>query len=110
MITTSQDNTEIYYLLEKNQQLPSVFSIDKVIAFNEEDDFCVVFFSAETRNFISFTAKDYLQIVDSLPNLLNEIMDHLTNKFHPTMIDEAIKCVENKMNSKNNSRFFFDAH
>ena len=82
----------------------------KEIAFCQGDDFCIVFFVAKKRNFVSFTAQNYLQITDSLPNLLNEIMDYSNEDFHSSMIDKAIKCIENKMQSKNNSRFFFDAH
>jgi len=107
----SDDNTEIYYLLEKCGQLPADFSIDKVIAFDFKDDFCIVFYNAQDRNFILFKAQNYIQTADALPHLLNEIMDYsAAADFNPSLIDEAIKCIENKMHSKNNSRFYFDAH
>jgi hypothetical protein len=110
MVIVSEKNTEIYFQLEKNNLLPPSFASDSVIAFDLEDDFCIVFFSASKRSFLSFTAKDYLQITDSLPDLLNAVMEFSTEVFSPALFDKAIKYIENKMQSKNNFRFFFDAH
>ena len=106
----AEDNTEIYYLLEKCGQLPTDFSKDKVIAFDCNDDFYIVFYTAKDRSFISFKAKNYIQVVDALPHLLNEIMDCSENELYSSLIDEGIKCIENKIHSKNNARFYFDAH
>jgi hypothetical protein len=110
MIVVSKKNTEIYFQLEKHNLLPASFSSDNIIVVDQEDDFCIVFFSASTQCFLSFTAKDYVQITDALPNLLNAIMDYSAEGYNPALIDKAIKCIENKMQSKNNFRFFFDAH
>ncbi len=109
-MSNSENNTAIYYLLESSGNLPVDFTMDKVIAFEHYDNFYIIFFLAQKRDFIAFTAHDFLQITDSLPNLLNEIMDYSVVDIHSSMIDVAIKYIENKMHSKNNSRFFFDAH
>ncbi|CAN5400911.1 hypothetical protein BH10BAC1_BH10BAC1_04730 [soil metagenome] len=106
----AQDNSEIYYLLETCRQLPADFSIDKVISFDAEDDFYIVFYTAKDRNFNLFKAKNYIQITDALPHLLNEIMDYSDADLYASMIDEAIRFIEDKIHSKNNSRFYFDAH
>lgn len=106
----SEDNTEIYYLLEKCGQLPADFSIDKVIAFDCDDDFYIVFYTSKDRNFSLFKAIDYIQVTDALPHLLNEIMDYTDADLYSLLVDEAIKYIENKIHSKNNARFYFDAH
>ena len=105
-----EKNTALYYLLDELDCLPTDFSIDKVISFDNQDDFYIVFYLSKERRFVSFIAKEYLQIVDSLPNLLNEIVDYSAGEIHPSLIDEAINHIESKMHSKNNNRFYFDAH
>lgn len=105
-----EKNTALYYLLEELGYLPTNFSMDKVISFDNKDDFYIVFYLSKERRFVSFIAKEYLQIVDSLPNLLNEIVDFSDAEIHSFLIDEAISHIESKMHSKNNSRFYFDAH
>ncbi len=106
----TEDNTEIYNLLENCGHLPTDFSKDKVISFDCSDDFYIIFFTANDRNFTSFKAKNYIQVVDALPHLLNEIMDCAENEPYSLLIDEAIRCIENKIHSKNSARFYFDAH
>ncbi len=105
-----ENTTDIYFFLEKCEQLPLDFSMDKVIAFEHEDDFYIVFYIAQKKKFLLFNAENYLQIPDALPDLLNQIIDYSQEDLHAFLIDEAIKCIENKMHSKNNFRFYFDAH
>lgn len=110
MLKISTDNSLIYVFLEKCGQLPVDFSIDKVQIFDHDDDFYLVVYSAFNRNFILFEAQNYLQQSDALPTLLNTLQEYSNITFPEHMIEKAMKLVENKMHSKNNSRFFFDAH
>ena len=106
----SENNIEIYQLLEKAGMLFSDFSIDKIIAFDDGDDFHIVIYSAASRNFILFTAKDYIQDVNSFPDIINLIQEYSNSEISSSLFDQSIKLIENQMHSKNNSRFFFDAH
>ena len=110
MIVISEDNIKIYQLLENAEELFTDFSIDKVIAFDQEDNFHIVIYSAVSRNFISFTAKDFIQNTNAFPDLINSIQEFSNSAVHSSLLEQAVKLTENKMHSKNNSRFFFDAH
>ena len=110
MISTSNDNEQIYFLLEASGNLFSDFSMDRVLAFDREDDFCVVVYSSAGRNFLAFTAKDHLQQTDALPALLGAIQEHSQDRAAAALLEQAAKLVEDRMHSKNNSRFYFDAH
>lgn len=110
MIKISTDNSLIYALLEECGQLPIDFSIDKIQVFDHNDNFYLVIYSAIDRDFILFEAQNYLQQSDELPVLLNTLQDYSNSSFPDHLIEKAMKLVENKLHSKNNSRFFFDAH
>ena len=110
MIHSSVNNSEIYVLLEKNEQMLVDFSIDKVIAFDEEDDFHIVIYSAESRNFLLFTAKECVHDTNAFPELINCLQEYSDSSFHSSLLAYALKLSENRMHSKNISRFFFDAH
>ena len=104
MIHQSTNNSEIYKLLENANQLAIDFSLDKVIAFDYEDDFCIVIYSAASRNFILFTAKNYIQDVNSFPDIINFIQEFSNLEINASLLEESIKLIENQMHSKNNSR------
>lgn len=110
MMKVSTDNSLIYTFLESTGQLPNDFTVDSTESFDHEDDFCLIIYSAFSRNFILFQAENYLQQTDALPSLLSSLQDYSGTSVSSHLIEEAIKLVENKMHSKNNSRFFFDAH
>ena len=110
MVQTSTDNNLIFALLEKSEQLPKDFHSDKVIAFDNEDDFCIVIYTSNNRNFICFTAQNYLQENDALIHLLDKIQEYSFADVPSRLIDEALQIIENKMHTKNNSKFYFDAH
>ena len=110
MVLISTDNSLIYALLEKVELVLNDFHTDKVIAFDDEDDFCIVIYTSSNRNFICFKALNYLQHNDALIHLLDKIQEHSFVEVDPGLIDEALQLTEQKLHSKNNSRFFFDAH
>lgn len=110
MISVSTDNSEIYGFLEKSEQLFPDFSMDKVLLFEYEDDYCLIIFLASSRNFILFKAQNYLQESGALPDLLNTLLGFSDGNISSDSLDQAIKLIENKIHSKNNSRFYFDAH
>lgn len=110
MIKVSNDNNFIYSFLEKTEQLPVDFYSDKVLAFDSEDDFCIVFYVSINRNFICFTAANYLQDNNALICLMEVIQEDSTEQLSIKLINEALQLIEDKMYSKNNSRFYFDAH
>jgi hypothetical protein len=110
MIAISEDNIKIYQLLEKAEELLTDFSMDKVIAFDHEEDFHIVIYLAGDRNFISFTARNYLQDTNAFPELINSVQEYSNSKIHISLLEQSVRFTEHKMHSKNNSRFFFDAH
>lgn len=110
MIKIITDNSEIYHFLESNGNMLNDFFADKVLLIEQDDDCYVILFSSVSRNFILFKAENYLQETDALPILLNTLQEYPDNTIPSHLIEEAMKLVENKMHSKNNSRFFFDAH
>lgn len=110
MIIISEDSVKIYHLLETAEVLFADFNSDKVLAFDHEDDFHVVIYSASNRNFILFSAKDHIQDTNAFPDLINCIQEYADSKIHPSLLEQAIKVTENTMHSKNNYRFYFDAH
>ena len=110
MITILTDNVEIYQLLEKREILFEDFFSDKLILFDFEDDCYLVIYSSSTRNFISFKAESFLQEINALPSLIDKIQDYSDDSIPPFIRNEAIKLIENKMHTKNNNRFYFDAH
>lgn len=110
MITISTDNTQVFQLLENSSTLFEDFSSDKVVLFDFEDDCYLVVYLSSTRNFTSFKAENYLQEIDALPSLIDEIQDYSNSSISSFISNEAIKLIENKMHTKNNNRFYFDAH
>ena len=110
MISYSKDNTAIYNFLEKAEKLLVDFSIDKVISFDNEDDFCIVIYTAKSRNFILFEAKNYLQEINCLPELINILHEYSNPDIKSSLVELSINHIENQMHSQNNFRFFFDAH
>jgi hypothetical protein len=108
MIEVSKDNQMIYFLLEKADQLLSGFSIDQVIAFEYEDDFYLVTYTASNRNFVSFKACYFRQDKNVLPLLLEKVQES-EGLILPLLLDKGIKLIENKIHS-DNDRFYFDAH
>ena len=110
MVQISTDNNLIYALLEKSGQLQKDFHSDKVIAFDNEDDFCIVIYSSNSRNFFCFKAQNYLQENDALIHLLDAIQDYSFTDISSFLIDDALQIIENKLLTKNNSKFYFDAH
>lgn len=109
MIIIDTDNVKIYDLLENTGNLFSDFSSDKAVMFDSEDDFYVVLFLSASRNFISFKAENYLQKTDALASLLEEICDYTDPALPVSLVDQAVRLIENKLNS-DNSHFYFDAH
>ncbi len=110
MISISTDNSEIFQLLEKCDCVFNLFSVDRTNIFDYEDNCYVVLYSANTRNFILFKAESFNQNSDVLPSLLNALQEFSSNDYSNNLIKQAIRLVENKMYSKNNNRFYYDAH
>ncbi|MCW3083795.1 MAG: hypothetical protein JWP12_1161 [Bacteroidetes bacterium] len=106
----STDNTHIYNLLENADQLFPDFNSDHAVAFDLEDDFNVVLYTSESRNFVSYIAENYLQQADELPALIQLVQDFPDPGCSTFLLNEAIRLIEDKLHSKNNSRFYFDAH
>lgn len=110
MISISTDNSEIFQLLEDTENLHFNFSADGAFLFEVGEDCYLVLYSASTRNFCSFKAENWLQLTDALPSLLETVQDYNAHGFSPSLVATGARLVENKLHSKNNSRFFFDAH
>lgn len=110
MIKAVTDNELIYALLEKSSQLPREFNLNKVFCFDDNDDFCLVVYTSSSRNFILFRAENYIQNKDILVDLLESVQTFSFGNYGDELQNEAIRLIENKLHSKNNSRFFFDAH
>jgi hypothetical protein len=110
MIAVSADNVKIYGLLEAKALLPLNFHQGQVIDFDEDEDYCLVVFSSVNRNFILFRAENYLEKADTLVELSELLQENRMPGFSRDLMEKAARRVEEKLHSKNNSRFFFDAH
>ena len=109
MVNISTDNTIIYSILEKANALPVRFDLDNVLAFDQEDDFYVIIYLSDSRNFICFSISDYLQ--DSNKFIYMQQVVESSEKGIPFgLIEEALQLIENKMLTKNNNSYYFDAH
>jgi hypothetical protein len=109
MATILKDNTRIYFLLEKANMLFDDFTIDHVVAFDLEDDFYVIVYTSANKNFVCFSGEGYLQNRNILASLIQYVQEYNdTDGGH--LYEKAVKLIEEKMYSKNNSGFFFDAH
>jgi hypothetical protein len=106
MIKMLSDPSEIYFLLEKTGRLFDDFSSDHVLGFDRDDDFYVVLYTAKDRKFTCFIAESVLQDNDTFPLLMEKLQDECPDACRET----ALKIVEHRMHSKNNSGFYFDAH
>lgn len=110
MISLIEDNTTIYFLLEKTNVLFDDFSKDHVIGFDHEDDFCIAIYISETRNFLAFVSKGHMQNTNSFPELMEMVQKTVYIGISEKQTEKALEIIENRMLSKNNSRFYFDAH
>ena len=110
MIKIITDNSFIYTLLEHAEQLPNDFTLDKVLAFDLEDDFCLVLYTSADRNFVCFKTINYLQESNTLIDLQDKVQEYFIDTINATQINESLQIIENKIHSKNSYRFYFDAH
>jgi len=104
------NNQVIYALLEQAGALPGDYSIDHVKELEHEGSFYVIVYRAADRNFIAFESEGYLQDKNVLPQMLQLMQDLPAVELPDELLQRAIKLVENKIHSKDNSRFYFDAH
>ncbi|MCW3071590.1 MAG: hypothetical protein JWO44_1480 [Bacteroidetes bacterium] len=104
------DNHAIYFLLEQAEALPANYSIDHVKELEHEESFYVIVYLAAGRSFTAFESKGYLQDKNILPGMLQLLQGLPADKLPEELLLQAIKLVENKIHSKDNSRFYFDAH
>src|ERR1700749_875094 len=100
MITISEDNNEVYDLLEKAGQMYLDFSIDKVTGFDHEDNFYIVIYLSNSRNFVLFAAKDPVKNINTFPELINIIQEYSDTKIASALLERAVRITENKMHSK----------
>jgi hypothetical protein len=110
MNRTIKDNNEIYDLLEKAAALFSDYSIDHVKELEYEDSFYVIVYLSAGRDFIAFEGRNYLQDKNVLPGMLQEMQDLPEKEIPEYLLLQAIQLVESRIHSKDNSRFYFDAH
>ncbi|MCW3102540.1 MAG: hypothetical protein JWO09_980 [Bacteroidetes bacterium] len=104
------DSHAIYFLLEQANALPGDYSIDHVNELEHEGSFYVIVYHAVNRSFIAFESQGYLQDKNVLPGMLQLLQDLPAAELPEELLQQAIKLVENKIHSKDNSRFYFDAH
>ena len=107
MIIQSTDNTYIYNLLEKADMRISDFTADQVKGFENENDFCLVIYSAVNKNIVSFVAKDYImqnelmalkEAVEANEDISSELLYDALDIINDIMADTAV------------FRFYLDAH
>jgi hypothetical protein len=109
MISFSENNTEIFGMLEAKGQLPADFDADSVYAFDVDEDLCLIMYAGSARDFYLFTAHNYRHECAVLEELLEELVEadlHVS----VSLLDEATALVEEKIRSQDSSRFYFDAH
>jgi hypothetical protein len=109
MISISTDSLQIYELLEKSGNFIAGFSRDNVLMFDFEDSCYVVMYVTSANKFVSFQAENCGKLKNTLISLIEAVQDHSDPSISPSLRDEAIRLIENKLHL-NNDHFFFDAH
>jgi hypothetical protein len=108
MITVWNDNSEIYNFLESKEKLFSDFEFDHVLGFDLEDDFYLVVYQAHNRDFILWKASGVRQSNAALLSLGEAIQ--LYEGLSVSVMDSALKLIEDRMISGTGNHFYFDAH
>jgi hypothetical protein len=111
MISIITDNILIYAFLEKTGNLPVHFNFDKVFDLENEDDFYVIIYTSSDRNFVCFKAANFIQQDNILIELRDAVQEYSYNDTSSLrFINKALQLIEEKMHTKNNARYYFDAH
>lgn len=110
MIDIIDNNESIYLLLEKNKLLPLDFSIDVVAELDVDEMYYLSIYNASTRNFILYVSNNYMKDISELSEMMILIQDGSETLFSESTAQKAMNLIDDKIHSRNNSRFFFDAH
>lgn len=106
MIIRSDNNLEIYQMLEEKGKLMRTYENDSVVAFEDENDYCLVIFCLQNKNFTSFFVKDHIR-ANALPELKEtiEMDEHLSTSIKDMAVD-----LINDMIADTAIFRFYDAH
>lgn len=108
MITVSTDNSSIYSFLESNDKLINDFESDHVKAFDIENDFYLMIYQAHNRDFILWKISDVNQSASILVSLVEKL--ELYEGLSVSIIEKAVKLIEDRIISGSGSMHYFDAH
>jgi hypothetical protein len=109
MNTVIQNNEEIWLLLEKSNALFSDFSDDQVTDVETQEEYYVIVYLSEKRNFIAYKTEGHLQDKNVLPDFLNFVQQNSVF-LSVTVLDKVLEIIENRIHSRDNALFYFDAH
>ncbi|MCK6648676.1 MAG: hypothetical protein L6Q66_03380 [Bacteroidia bacterium] len=110
MINIIDNNESIYLLLEKHKLLPPDFSSDAVTELDVDGMYHLSIYNASTRNFILYVSNNYMKDISELSEMMILIQEGSETLFSESIAQKAINLLEDKIHSRNSSRFFFDAH
>lgn len=108
MITVSNDNSSIYSFLESNDNLINDFESDHVNAFDLENDFYLMIYQAHNRDFILWKVSDVNQLPSALLSLVETLESY--EGLSISIMEKAIKLIEDRIISGPGSVNYFDAH
>jgi hypothetical protein len=103
------DNQIVFQLLEECDALFDNYNADRVLEVEHGDSLYIVLYTSANRNFVAFEGLEFKQKVDSLPALLQLVQEYKGN-VTSEMLHDAVKIIEYRIHSGNNSNFYFDAH
>lgn len=108
MITFSDNNSSIYSFLESNDKLINDFESDHVNAFDLENDFYLMIYQAHNRDFILWKVSDVNQSSSDLAALVETLESY--EGLSVSIIEKAIKLIEERIISGSGFIHYFDAH
>jgi hypothetical protein len=108
MITVSTDNSVIYSFLEANNKLITDFDNDHVKAFDLGNDFYLMIYQGHNRDFILWKIADVNQSPSTLLSLVEALEAY--EGLSVSIIEKAVKLIEERITSGSSSVHFFDAH
>jgi hypothetical protein len=110
MINVISDSASIYFLLEQKDIPIKDFSKDWVIGCDDADTFYLIMYNSATKKLRAFFSEDHLQNNTVFPEFIEMFQNMTEDNVIGKLAEKAIRIIEDKMYSKNNSRLYFDGH
>jgi hypothetical protein len=108
MISFSNNNTEIYSLLEEKEKLFKDFETDHVLGFDDGDDFYLIIYQAHNRDFLMWKVTGVRQSNAEMIMLDEEVEAY--EGLSVSVQENAMQLIEDRIICGGGNQFYFDAH